>query len=164
MDPDPDRPVPTATSGETTLCPAQYAIPLLRSHLHALLTRVEGRCSRGSEPHNHSAGSRGPGVCQCPFLSSLTLLGPSLPMPPTLPSLLGGIVMVVIEASLLLCPPPHSHHHLPLPHPPSNICVFQRPAWEDLSSNHTGLPLVQEQMAFHLARTLAPAPPEPRTP
>lgn len=54
---------------------------------------------------------------------------------------------MVIAASLLLCPHPHSHHHLPLPHPPSNICVFQRPAWEGLSSNHTGLPLVQE-LAF----------------
>ena len=119
-----------------------------------------GRESWGSQLRSYSAVScqpERPGMGQCP----LPLLPDSPwncpPQTPTLPSLLGGIVMVVIAASSLLCLPRHSHHHLPHPLPPPNICAFQR-----LSRKI----YCQTTLAFHwargypLARTLAPAPPQ----
>lgn len=127
MDPGPDHQMPTASQQGAHPLPCSVGCPpCFPRHLPRMLTRVE-RCGQGSETHNYSAVSRRQvqGCVSVPFLSSLTLLGTSLPIPPTLPSLLGGIVMVVMAASSLFCPPPHSHHHLPLPHPPSNICAFR---------------------------------------
>ena len=60
-----------------------------------------------------------------PFLSSLTLLGTSLPLPSELLPPSWRDSGVVMAASSFLCPQPTSPHHLPLPYPPRNTHAFR---------------------------------------